>query len=306
MAEGGGTGQVQRWLSLGATVIAPATLLSTLLFYFGYVCSREQYAYFGIDVDTIGLSTRDYVMRSPQPLLAPLLVLALLGAAGVLVHARLRRRLAAVDQAGDPTRRTRYLARARWAAVAAGAVLVAGLGLLFGYPYLQDWSPYDLVTPLLLGIGAAGLAYVARIRSLLAADSPVTPPDRFVLDLHRGAVLLAVVLVLASAFWATATVAQWTGRGLARHNATRLDRLPSVIVDTEERLYLRSPGIEETALPAESGQHFRYRYRHLRLLVEGHDRMFLVPDAWSASDSTLLLPLDSSVRVQFQFRNDPP
>ena len=50
------------------------TLVSALLFYFGYVSARSQYEYFGIDVDTIGLSTQDYVMRSPQPLLVPLLV----------------------------------------------------------------------------------------------------------------------------------------------------------------------------------------------------------------------------------------
>jgi len=32
--------------------------------------------------------------------------------------------------------------------------------------------------------------------------------------------------------------------------------------------------------------------------------MFLVPDYWSPSDSTLIVPLDGSVRVQFQ--NQPP
>jgi hypothetical protein len=62
----------------------------------------------------------------------------------------------------------------------------------------------------------------------------------------------------------------------------------------------------ETALPASEGQTFRYRYRNLRLLIQGKDRMFLVPDAWSASDSTLVVPLDDSVRVRFQFQNDPP
>src|SRR5215207_4454572 len=61
-----------KWLSLGGSIIAPATLITTLLFYFGYVSSRAQYDYFGVDVDTIGLTTQDYVVRSPQPLLVPL------------------------------------------------------------------------------------------------------------------------------------------------------------------------------------------------------------------------------------------
>jgi hypothetical protein len=83
---------------------------------------------------------------------------------------------------------------------------------------------------------------------------------------------LVLVVVAVSLFWTTATVAQWSGRGLAMAQARSLDRLPSVIVDTKERLFLRSPGIEETALPAAPGQTFRYRYRNLRLLVHGNDR----------------------------------
>jgi hypothetical protein len=34
--------------------------------------------------------------------------------------------------------------------------------------------------------------------------------------------------------------------------------------------------------------------------------MLLAPDHWSASDSTSIIPLDGSVRVQFQFQNQPP
>jgi hypothetical protein len=82
-----------------------------------------------------------------------------------------------------------------------------------------------------------------------------------------------------------------------------LDNLPSVILDTEQRLFLRDPGIEETLLPPSEGQTFHYRYRGLRLLIEGQDRMFLIPNEWSANDSTLVVPLDNSVRVQFQFQN---
>ena len=69
-------------MSFAAGIVAPITVVGALLFYFGYVSARAQYEYFGIDVDTIGLSTQDYVMRSPQPLLVPLLVLTLLAVAG--------------------------------------------------------------------------------------------------------------------------------------------------------------------------------------------------------------------------------
>jgi hypothetical protein len=40
----------------------------------------------------------------------------------------------------------------------------------------------------------------------------------------------------------------------------------------------RDPGVEETALvPATPGQTYDFRYRHLRLLIEGKDRMFPRP-----------------------------
>ena len=35
--------QAERWISFVAGIITPVTLLSALLFYFGYVSSRSQY-----------------------------------------------------------------------------------------------------------------------------------------------------------------------------------------------------------------------------------------------------------------------
>jgi hypothetical protein len=293
-------GQLERWIRSGATIIAPATALSALLFYFGYVSARSQYEYFGIDVDTIGLGTQDYIMRSPQPLLAPLLVLTLVGAGVFALHAATRRRIAAAA-AG-------VLRVARALSIAGLALLGAGVSLLVIYIQLRDWALYNLVTPLLIALGAALTAYGSRVRKLVAhpePDSGPTQPQRSQLA-RRTSSTLIYVLIAAGVFWTTATVAQWTGRGLAQYQAQNLNRLPSVILDTKERLYLRSPGIEETVLPDSQGQTFHYRYRRLRLLIHGHDRMFLVPDAWSASNSTLIVAKDGSVRVQFQFQNQRP
>ena len=118
--------------------------------------------------------------------------------------------------------------------------------------------------------------------------------------------MLVYVVIAASTFWATATIAQWSGLGLAKHEAQYFGNLPNVILDTRERLFLHDPYVKETVLPLSEGQTFHYRYRGLRLLIEGQNRMFLVPDEWSASDSTLIVPLDGSVRIQFQFQNQAP
>jgi hypothetical protein len=272
--------QAERWVSFAAGIITPVTLLSALLFYFGYVSARAQYEYFGIDVDTIGLSTQDYVMRSPQPLLVPLLVITLLAVAGLLLHNAVHPTAVAVRRAARITT----------------VVLVLGVVGLVTYPLIGRLPYYALVVPAVIGLSAAVLAYLTYLRR--KAD-PTLGPQRILIA------LLAVVTITC-AFWATATTAQYSGRGLAKSDARQLNRFPVVILDTKERLALRSPGIEETALRAGAGQTFNYRYRGLRLLVVGEDRLFLVPQNWTASNTTLVLPLDSSVRVQFQFQNDPP
>jgi hypothetical protein len=323
-------GRFARWAGSWASVIAPASVISALLFYFGYVAARAQYAYFGIDVDMVELGTQNYIMRSPQPLLVPLLLFTLLGAAVLFVHTEFRRRVQAAAQTAhtdadtpertQARRRLRRSARAVRAAVLVGLVaLVLGIGLVFGYTALRNWPLFDLVTPLLLAIGGGMVAYAWRSTDLLrdAAEpaaarskgrtaSRATPPAADATLLRRAIRALLYLLTAVSVLWATATVAQWSGRGLARDVALHLDRLPRVILDTKERLFVYSPDIEETQLPTSDGQTFRFRYRHLRLLIMGHDRMFLVPEHWSASDTTLVVPVDGSVRIQFQFQNQPP
>jgi hypothetical protein len=285
------------WITSWAGAIAPAGLLSAVLFYFGYVSARAQYEYFGIDVDTIGLGTRDYVMRSPQPLLVPLIVLTLMGAGLLIMHAALREKVIAPV----PDKR---IARGIWIARRVGLLLlIAGMVLLLGYPMVDAWPYYGLVTPLLLAAGGGLVAYTAYLSRLRRRSDKGAPPLAFA---RQAAAILVYVLIAASVFWATATLAQWSGRGLAQNQARNLDELPRVIIDTPERLHLRDPVVQETMLEAQEGQTFLYRYRRLRLLIVGKDRIFLVPEVWTASNSTLLVPLDGSVRVQFQFQNQPP
>ena len=322
--ESAGT-QLEQWISLGATIVAPVTVLGALLFYFGYVSSAAEYAYFGINVDTIGLNTQAYIMRSPQTLLVPLLTLTLGGAGFLSLNVAVNKRIApAVAGATGQARRIRYLAR--MSRIPGLVMLVSGVLLLFLYAYVRDWSLYGLITPLLIGFGAAVIAYASRVLNLLeraqgeleliAGKVPGTSPATTALPManrmdvqvlaRRTVNVLICIVIAASAFWATATIAQWSGRGLAQYTAVHFDSLPSVILDSKERLFLRDPGIQETVLPPSQGQTFHYRYRGLRLLIQGQDRMFLVPEQWSASDSTLIVPLDDSVRVQFQFQNQPP
>ena len=272
---------IDRWVSLATSFVAPVTVISGVLFYFGYVAARAQYDYFGLDVDVIGLSTRAYVMRSPQPLLTPMLVLVLGGVAVVALHHWVRR------QSAEP-----WFGRLVTIVLGVGlALLAAGTLLLAGFSFVGGWAYYALVTPVLLGGGAALVAYALRLRG-----GHLEPR-----------IVLLWVGVAACVIWATATTAQWTGRGLAMEQARNLRSLPSVVLDTRERLHVpATAGVEEVVRPDAGEDEYRFRYWRLRLLIQGDDRMFLVPDTWSPGGTTILVRLDDDVRVQFQFRNSPP
>jgi hypothetical protein len=306
-------GQLPPWLVSWASIITPASILSAVLFYFGYASSRAQYEYFGIDVDTIGLGTQDYIMRSPQALLTPLLAFTLLGAGLLSLHIAVRKAISV--SVGRSSRLAGRISMAARAAMIAGVALIgAGVVLLLAFGVLRYWPLYNLVAPLAFTTGAGLAVYTWRVSDLLRnalaqsgeGESPGASADGTVFPRRAVGVFLYILLAV-SIFWATATVAQWSGRGEAQDLARHLDRLPRVMLDTKERLYLRSPGVEETILrPSSEGQTFHYRYRRLRLLIVGGDRMFLAPETWSASNSTLMIPMDDSVRVQFQFQNQPP
>ena len=265
----------QRWYSVLTTFVAPATFLSALLFYFGYVSSRAELRYFGLDVDTVGLSTQDFVMRSPQALLVPVLLLTVAGAAVLVALRALRDR-----PLGSRAVRASY--------GIAGVLLGSAVVLLAGYRWLGGWPAYPMVTPLLLVAGLSVLAYLWHRRRAGA-----------------GAVTFALLGVATGLFWATTTLAQWTGTGVAHRTARHLDRLPSVVLDTKDRLFLGDGVVTESAVPPHEGQQFLYRYRGLRLLIQAGDRMFVVPERWVASGSTTMVPMDD-VRVRFRFVNDPP
>ncbi len=272
---------IDRWVSMVTSFVAPVTVISGVLFYFGYVAARAQYDYFGLDVDVIGLSTRAYVMRSPQPLLTPMLVLVLGGVVVMAFHHWVRRHAT-----------EGWFRRLVTSVLSVGLVLLAaGTVLLAGFSLVGSWAYYALVTPVLLGGGAALVAYALRLRG-----GPLEPR-----------IVLLWVGVAACVVWATATTAQWTGRGLAMEQARNLRSLPSVVLDTRERLHVpATAGVEEVVRPDAGEDDYRFRYWRLRLLIQGDDRMFLVPETWSAGGTTILIRLDDDVRLQFQFRNSPP
>ncbi len=286
----------EKWMGFLSGFVAPLTLVTALLFYFGYVSTREFFLYFGIDVDLIGLSSQEFVMRSPGALFIPVMILLLLSAGLIVGHRMLRRRLLARETAAAG----RVVAVIAWTGI---ALVLAGLLVAFLGPVLADGGVAQLITPVLLAVGAGLCAYAASTARALGAA------------ISRAVVVLLVLVMVAGTFWATATLAQWWGRGQARAVASDFTVLPAVVLDTRERL---APGNDAITFQELDGggaaegdaagePTYAFRYFGLRLLAQGDGRLYLVPDQWSPDASTIVVPYDD-VRVRFRFvpDADPP
>lgn len=279
---------LERRIKLISGVLAPTTVLTALLFYYGYVATAAEYAYFGVSMGSLGLSTQDFLLKSVAALYVPLGLLLLLVLLAAWGHAFLQRRLR--------SRRTDRSWRIGATVVMVGGTLVFARGVAgVVFPSIAR-SEAIATTPLCLGLGIGAIAYGRHLLRTVSGS----PPD---LARHwTETVGLAGVmgLIVLSVFWAANSFAAAYGTGRAERVADRLANRPAVVVDTTERLYADYACLEELELPHARGQEFRYRYLGLRLLAESGGRLFLLPEGWTPdSGAVLVVPVDAHVRMQF-------
>lgn len=277
-------------LELLALVAAPTSLLIALAFYFGWKLTEARAAYFGIDYSTLGYSTQDYVLRSADALFIPLSVTLVAGLIGVATHAF-------VADSFANARRLRLLRGAAPTAAVVGAVLF-GIGA-FGAFRSLPFRTWYLLAPLSLPLGIALLAYSGYIHDRLAASSkpPATRGPR--LAPGPQGIVLVILLIVLSVFWAASEYAAALGRGRAQHLESTLSLRPGVIVYSRQQLGVNVPGVIEEALTGADSA-FHYRYTGLRLLIRSDDKYFLLPDGWTrVSGIAIVLPDSEDLRFEF-------
>jgi hypothetical protein len=265
-------------------IAAPATVVAALGFYIGTVRQATFAGYFGLDVSVLGLSTRDYALRSTDALvpfllgvsLLVLLLVLLWSLAGSVLHQRPEFRHAAV-----------------WGALALGTA-----GILAGVWRFERPVPLEgayLVGPLSLGLGAL---LVAGAIHEFAATTHVGGRH---LQRHVAVAATAatLVLVLLALFWAANDVARAQGGERAVELAGGLGVLPEVVLHSDAPLYLTASGVEVETLSTDDGGH-HYRYLGLRLLVRGGDKFFLVPASWTRETGAVVV-VDDDHRVRLEF-----
>jgi uncharacterized membrane protein YidH (DUF202 family) len=288
-AGGGGTTDqsgVGLLLGFASKVLAPAGVITAVLYYFGFLREQALFARFGVDLGSVGFSTTDYLVRSAGTLFVPLIVVLLGAVAAVLAH----HTLDYVTTRLTPERRR---------VVSLGLVAVAVLLLVAGVVGVQqrgDPAVGSLAGPVALGGGAILLQYAvdnAGPGTMPAGVSSALTGTRTV----RHAATVALVLV--SIFWATANLAQRRGVEAAKAIEKSLPVQAQAVVYSKERLQITGRGVEVATLDP-SDARYRYRYNGLRMLLHSGDRWFLLPVGWTSEsgDTVVLLPDDSpDIRV---------
>jgi hypothetical protein len=277
-------------LRIAGTVVAPTTLLTVLMLYFGRLHATGLFDYFGVQQTVLDLTAQDYLVRSADGLIIPLVVVAIVAVVALWLHQVLTRLLRV------ETRRAVLRVLIPVAAVAGAGLVGVALADALGAGLFGDFGEGR---GLALALGAVLLAYSARLLRLLAVERPGRRPWRVpigVLVAEWGAVF---VLISVGLFWAVGTYAAGVGAGRGAQLEALLPAMPDVVVYSKENLRLDAPGVAQRMCDGEAGA-YGFRYDGLRLVLQSGSQYLLLPAGWTReAGAAILLPRSDAVRLEF-------
>ncbi|NMO90313.1 hypothetical protein [Actinomycetospora sp. TBRC 11914] len=272
-------------------MIAPTTVITALLFYFGLLHAQALTRYFGVSSTVFGFTTQDYLVRSADGLFVPLTLIASC-ALGVLLARRVLVRI--------PITLHREGERAVRATVAILGLVIIVLSLLIAVGSLDAGFPPES-GGLLLCLGALTLTCVLRWH-VPGSGRPLRG-DSAHANTRTVEYAVAFVLVTVGLFWAINSYAIGVGTGRAQQIEDALGSSPDLVVLSRGRLGLQAPAVTETMCsdrggPSESS--FRFRYTGLKYVLQSGNYYLLLPATWRHGTSpAFVVPRSDAVQLQF-------
>ena len=261
-----------------ATLVAPTSVVTSLLYYFGWTRASRQSQAMGFHVSLLGFSTQDYVLQSLAPMFWPLLVGLLVSIAGLLLHAGVllyASRSASDLEVQEREQRRRQI---RWFArgVAVLGAVLAALGLIGASVDTVD-RLVSIGYPLCLTAAIICLSYAIYLSQRfrrIEARRRMTPELR---GMQLGLSALVVLLLLLTLFWSVSNYAENKGVDLALRIERTLPSFPDVTIYSAKRLFLPPP-TAEVSLGGEDGA-YRFKYTGLKLLYRTKSSYWLRPNS---------------------------
>jgi hypothetical protein len=280
-------------LKVFGSIVAPVTLLTALMYYFGLLHAYWFFGSFGVDYSVFGLTTQDYLLRSADGLFVPLTGIAICGLAVLWTYRLLAARFSIEQRASAAAR----------VAVPAAAVLglllltIAAIGI--GNPPLLH--RYVTLPGLALAAGVLLLFATSRLHfwqaSQWAGETARATYSFAVLAAEWSAVF---VLVSVGLFWAAGDWSAAVGTRRGHQVLQSLPAWPDVIVYSEKSLGLANvPGVQEVRCPT-PGAADTFRYDGLHLIVQAGGNYLLLPEGWTPdSGSAIVIPKTDGLRFEF-------
>jgi hypothetical protein len=267
-------------LKIIGSVVAPTTLLTALMLYFGRLHAYWFFQYFRVNFTALDLTPQDFLIRSADGLFVPLTMLAAVVLVSVWGYRLMGGRLPA-----STWRAIRR--RLPIVSVAAGTVLVSvALAAVIEpvrFENLLALPGLSLATGVLLLAGASRMGTSRQ------------PPGPVVLA-EWAAVF---VLVSVGLFWSVGDYAGAVGTARGYQVEASLPALPDAVVYTAESLNLHVAGVSQTPCqnPAAS---YRFRYDGLKLVLQSGNQYLLLPATWTPVEGTaVLIPRSDALRLEF-------
>ncbi|MDQ6798718.1 MAG: hypothetical protein M3011_12015 [Actinomycetota bacterium] len=278
-----------------ASVVAPASVVTALLYYFGWTRTNSEAKHLGLDDSLLGYSTQDYLLRSMSSLFTPLAVGVVAVLVGLALHAAL---VAWADRpvvGNDAERRRALLLRGLTVVLAVAAVTLLVLGAL-GSRVSRPTRFVSLFAPVSVTLGIVLAGYAAHVGRRFLTFGHMGPPTPERNSLRLVSASLYLVLLFLSLFSAVAHYASVKGAELAVTVEQAVPSLPDVTLYSGKRLFLQPP-VEETELGPDSSS-FRYRYTGLKFLFLSNAHYFLRPSEPDASDVNIVIPESNDLRLE--------
>ena len=278
--------------------VAPGSLVTGLLYYFGWVRDTELFAHLGLHPSLVSFSTQDYVLDSISSMYWTLAIGLLLALAALSVHAAIVSWADAPPgwqgtTGGDRRHRVRVLRR-----IVAGLGALAVVALAFGVVgFNRRTRFFSLASPLGVTFAIVFLGYAVHLyhRFLHRAEGMRPAPELKAVRLLSAS--LVTILLFLSLFLAVEHYARIRGIDLAVKVQNNPQALPSVTLYSAKRIELQPP-VTETRLNDDNGT-FGFKYTGLRLLFRSEHKYFLrLSDA--PSYLNIVISEGPDVRLEFE------
>jgi hypothetical protein len=272
-----------RALKVVGSLLAPTTVLTALLFYFGVRHATFFCEWFGVHHSVLALSAPDCLIRSADGVFVPLTALSAAALAALWGYRFLHAALAPKTWRVLARRAVPVLVALGLALLLLGLTGLAVPGLLYAVPGLPG---------VCVALGVISFPVAERLHATVAGKhvTGVVPVMRWT---------FTFVLASVGLSWAVNDYSAAIGSARGYEYETKLGTMPGTVVFSTKDIGVRGPGVTTTACTAADSA-YRFRYDGLVLVLQSGGQSLLLPKGWKRRDGVaLVLPRPGNVRLEF-------